>query len=202
MNRKNRFILGLTGSIGMGKTTVSNMFRDIGVPVWCADQEVQNLYSDNGNATKIIKIKYPSVVGKKGVDKTSLRNLIHKDNRILEEVERIVHPLLKDSKDKFLQTNADANLLIFDIPLLFEKNQEKNYDGVLVVTASKSTQKRRVLSRSNMNEKDLQLIRRNQLDEDEKIKRADFIINTDKSLSDTRRDVSDLHFKINQKVFK
>ena len=125
MNRKNRFILGLTGSIGMGKTTVSNMFRDIGVPVWCADQEVQNLYSDNGNATKIIKIKYPSVVGKKGVDKTSLRNLIHKDNRILEEVERIVHPLLKDSKDKFLQTNADANLLIFDIPLLFEKNQEK-----------------------------------------------------------------------------
>ena len=173
----------------MGKTTVSNMFRELGVQVWCADNEVNELYKINGAATKILSNEFPNVVTKSGVDKKKLRNLIHKDNAILKKVERIVHPLLEYSKVDFIRSNKDQPLIIFDIPLLFEKEQERNFDAVLVVTASELTQKKRVLSRRNIKEKDFQLIKRNQMNEQEKIKRADFLINTDKSLQETKQDV-------------
>ena len=196
MSKRPGFILGLTGSIAMGKTTVSNMFRDLKVPVWCADTEVKKLYSKEGSATKIIKKYYPEVVIRSGVDKTKLKYLIHKDNEVLGKIESIVHPLLKSSKDMFLECNKRKNVIIFDIPLLFEKNQQNSFDGVVVVTASAKTQKDRVLRRTNMTEKDFEFIKQHQIKEEEKIKRADFIINTDKSLSDTREDVKNLLYKI------
>ena len=190
------FILGLTGSIAMGKSTVSNMFRDLGVQVWCADKEVNELYKINGAATKIFSNEFPSVVTKTGVDKKKLRNLIHKDNATLKKVERIVHPLLEHSKIDFIRSNKDLPLIVFDIPLLFENQQETKFDAVLVVTASELTQKKRVLSRKNMKEQDFQLIKRNQMNEKEKIKRADFLINTDKSLLETKQDVLEIYKKI------
>ena len=190
------FILGLTGSIAMGKSTVSNMFRDLGVQVWCADKEVNELYKINGAATKIFSNEFPSVVTKTGVDKKKLRNLIHKDNATLKKVERIVHPLLEHSKIDFIRSNKDLPLIVFDIPLLFENQQETKFDAVLVVTASELTQKKRVLSRKNMKEQDFQLIKRNQMNEKEKIKRADFLINTDKSLLETKQDVLEVYKKI------
>ena len=196
LNSSTGFILGLTGSIAMGKTTVSNMFRDLGVQVWCADNEVNELYKTKGAATKVFSKEFPSVVTKSGVDKKKLRDLIHKDNAILKKVERIVHPLLEHSKVNFVKSNKDLPLIIFDIPLLFEKKQERNFDAVLVVTASKLTQKKRVLSRKNMKEEDFQLIERNQMNEQEKIKRADFLINTDKSLLETKQDVLEIYQKI------
>tara|TARA_B100000989_G_scaffold137472_1_gene102153 strand:- start:1165 stop:1770 length:606 start_codon:yes stop_codon:yes gene_type:complete len=196
LNRKKRFILGLTGSIAMGKTTVSNMFRDLGVRVWCADHEVNELYKINGAATKVLSKEFPSVVTKTGVDKKKLKNLIHKDNVILKKIEKIVHPLLEHSKVDFIRSNRDLPLIVFDIPLLFEKQQESNFDAVLVVTASELTQKERVLSRKNIKEQDFQLIRRNQINEQEKIKRADFLINTDKSLLETKQDVLKIYQKI------
>ena len=196
LNNNTGFILGLTGSIAMGKTTVSNMFRDLGVQVWCADNEVNELYKKNGAATKVFSKEFPSVVTKTGVDKKKLRNLIHKDNAILKKVERIVHPLLEHSKVDFVKSNKDLPLIIFDIPLLFEKQQERKFDAVLVVTASELTQKKRVLSRKNMKEQDFQLIKRNQMKEQEKIKRADFLINTDKSLLETKQDVLEIYQKI------
>ncbi len=180
----------------MGKTTISNMFRDLGVQVWCADNEVNELYKINGAATEILSNEFPSVVTKCGVDKKILRNLIHKDNSILKKVEQIVHPLLEQSKVDFIRSNKDLPLIIFDIPLLFEKEQERNFDAVLVVTASELTQKKRVLSRRNIKEKDFQLIKRNQMNEHEKIKRADFLINTDKSLLETKQDVLEIYQKI------
>ena len=180
----------------MGKTTVSNMFRDIGTPVWCADNEVNILYSKEGAATKIFIEKFPHVVTEKGIDKVQLRNLIHEDNEILRKVEVIVHPLLHKSKTDFMKINRMAPIIIFDIPLLFEKNQEGNFDGVAVVTASEETQKNRVLKRKNMSEKDFLLIKRNQLSEKEKLKRADFIIDTDKSLQETKQDVQNIYTKI------
>ena len=186
----------MTGSIAMGKTTVSNMFRDIGVPVWCADKEVSLLYSKDGAATKIFTSEFPNVLTEKGVDKLQLRNLIHEDNNILRKVENIVHPLLHKSKIDFMAVNRKAPIIIFDIPLLFEKNQEGNFDAVAVVTASELTQKRRVLKRKNVTEKDFMLIKRNQLNEKEKLKRANFIINTDKDLLDTKRDVQELYEKM------
>ena len=196
MSKKLRFILGLTGSIAMGKTTVSNMFRDLGTPVWCADNEVNRLYKKNGAATKEIEIQFPSVVIETGIDKNKLRDLIHEDNSVLKKIERIVHPLLDISKCDFIKKNKTLPLIIFDIPLLFEKKQEKNFDAVLVVTASETTQKKRVLSRKNITEKDFQLIKRNQMNEKEKLKRADFLINTDKSLTETKQDVIEIHSKI------
>ena len=196
MNSKPRFILGLTGSIAMGKTTVSNIFRDLGVPVWCADNEVNNLYKKNGAATKIFSKVYPSVVTETGIDKSKLRNLIHKNNNILKKIEGIVHPLLDQSKGDFIKSNKDSLLIVFDIPLLYEKKMEKNFDAVLVVSASESTQKNRVLSRKNMTEKDFRLIKRNQLSEKEKIKKSDFLINTDKSLLETKQDVLKIYDKL------
>ena len=196
MNKEPRFVLGLTGSIAMGKTTVSNMFRDLGTPVWCADNEVNRLYKKNGAATKEIEIQFPSVVIETGIDKNKLRDLIHEDNSVLKKIEEIVHPLLDISKCDFIKKNKTLPLIIFDIPLLFEKKQEKNFDAVLVVTASETTQKKRVLSRKNITEKDFQLIKRNQMNEKEKLKRADFLINTDKSLTETKQDVIEIHSKI------
>ena len=180
----------------MGKTTVSNMFRDLGVQVWCADHEVNELYKINGAATKILSKEFPGVVTKAGVDKKTLKNLIHKDNAILKKVEQIVHPLLEHSKVDFIRSNRDLPLIVFDIPLLFEKQQERNFDAVLVVTTSELTQKKRVLSRKNIKEEDFQLIKRNQLNEQEKMKRADFLINTDKSLLETKQDVLDIYQRI------
>ena len=184
----------------MGKTTVSNMFRDLSVPVWCADQEVLKLYSETGAATNIIVKKYPSVISKRGVDKNKLRNLIHKNNEILKKIEEIVHPLLDNSKKEFMSNNETSPLVVFDIPLLFEKNQESIFDAVLVLTASEATQRKRVLKRKNITEKDFQLIKKNQLNEKEKLKRADFVINTDNSLSDTKRDVEELYNKITKSI--
>ena len=197
MSKKHRFVLGLTGSIAMGKTTVSNMFRDLGVPVWCADNAVEKLYQKDGAATKMISIEYPDVITENGVDKKKLRNLIHKDNSILKNIEAIVHPLLQNSKIKFLKTNKHSHLVVYDIPLLFEKGLEKDFDAVLVVTASTLTQRNRVLSRKNITDKDFQLIKRNQLGEEEKIKKADFVINTDRSLTETMQDVVQIYEKIN-----
>ena len=197
MSKKHRFVLGLTGSIAMGKTTVSNMFRDLGVPVWCADNAVEKLYQKDGAATKMISIEYPDVITENGVDKKKLRNLIHKDNSILKNIEAIVHPLLQNSKIKFLKTNKHSYLVVYDIPLLFEKGLEKDFDAVLVVTASTLTQRNRVLSRKNITDKDFQLIKRNQLGEEEKIKKADFVINTDRSLTETMQDVIQIYEKIN-----
>ena len=180
----------------MGKTTVSNMFREIGVPVWCADNEVNKLYSKNGEATKIFMKEFPSVLTKTGVDKTKLRNLIHTDNSILKKIEEIVHPLLHGSRNYFAKLHEKHPIIIYDVPLLFEKNQERKYDAVVLVTASETTQKSRVLKRKNMTEKDYRLIKRNQLNEKEKLKRANFIINTDKSLSETQKDVMELYQKL------
>ena len=180
----------------MGKTTVSNMFRDLGVQVWCADNEVNELYKSNGAATKIFSKEFPSVVTKTGVDKKKLRNLIHTDNAILKKVELIVHPLLEHSKVDFIRTNKALPLIVFDIPLLFEKKQERNFDAVIVVTASELTQKKRVMSRKNIKEQDFQLIKRHQMNEQEKIKRADFLINTDRSLAETKQDVLKIYQKI------
>ena len=128
--------------------------------------------------------------------KKKLRNLIHKDNSILKKIEEIVPPLLRTSRNSFVELYKNDPIIIYDIPLLFEKNQEKNFDAIVLVTASEITQQTRVLRRKNMTEKDYKLIKRNQLSEEEKLKRADFIINTDKSLSETQKDVVDLYRKL------
>ena len=114
----------------------------------------------------------------------------------MKKIEEIVHPLLRSSKNSFAELYKNDPIIIYDIPLLFEKSQENQFDAVVLVTASEITQQTRVLRRKNMTEKDYKLIKRNQLSEEEKLKRADFIINTDKSLSETQKDVVDLYHKL------
>ena len=190
------FILGLTGSIAMGKTTVSKMFKDLGVPVWCADTAVQDLYRPNSEGTRKIQEFLPSAVDKSGVNREILKQLIHKDNEVLKKIENLIHPLLQSSKEIFIEKNHLKPLIIFDIPLLFEKNQEKFFDATLLVTASEETQRERALLRGKLSKKDFELIKKNQLNEKNKIIRSDFVFNTDKSIEETELEVKFLHQKI------
>ena len=192
----NSFILGLTGSIAMGKTTVSKMFKDLGVPVWCADTAVQDLYRPNSEGTRKIKEFFPSAVNKSGVNREILKKLIHKDNEVLKKIENLIHPLLQSSKEIFIEKNHLKPLIIFDIPLLFEKNQEKYFDAILLVTASEEIQKERALSRGKLSIEDFNLIKKNQLKEKEKIRRASFVLNTNKPIQETKTEVKVLYKKI------
>ncbi len=192
----NSFVLGLTGSIAMGKTTVSEMFKELGVPVWCADSAVKDLYEPQAEGTRKLKKFLPVAVDENGVNKEILKNLIHKDNKVLRKIENLIHPLLRKSKEKFIKENNMKPLIIFDIPLLFEKNQEKNFDAVLLVTASEETQKKRALARGKISSEDFDLIKRNQLNEKNKLKRSNFVFNTDKPLKETKLEVKILHKKI------
>ena len=190
------FILGLTGSIAMGKTTVSKMFRELGVPVWCADTEVNELYKPLGKGTIEIKKIFPSVIDDSGVSKEKLKHLIQKDNSILKKIEDLIHPLLEVSKKNFLNDNYSKKLLVFDVPLLFEKNQEKKFNAILLLTASEETQKKRVLSRPGFSNDHFELIKEKQLKEKEKIERANFVLFTDQSIEKTRKEVKALYSKI------
>ena len=192
----NSFVLGLTGSIAMGKTTVSEMFKDLGVPVWCADTAVQDLYRINAEGTRKIQKLLPSAVNKNGVNREILKSLIHKDNGLLEKIEKLIHPLLISSKNIFIDENQLKPLVVFDIPLLFEKNQEKSFDATLLVTASEETQRERALLRGKLSKEDFKLIKKNQLNEEHKIIRANFIFNTDKPIEQTKLEVKTLHRKI------
>ena len=195
------FVLGLTGSIAMGKTTVSEMFKDLGVPVWCADTAVQKLYKPNAEGTRKLKKILPTAVDENGVNKEILKKLIHKDNKILKKIERLIHPLLDSSKKSFIEKNNSKPIIILDIPLLFEKNQEKGFDATLLVTASEETQKERALSRGKISTEDFELIRKNQLREEKKINRASFVLNTDKPIEETKLEVKELYGEIlNNKI--
>ena len=132
----------------------------------------------------------------KNHQKQELKKLIHKDNRILLKIESLIHPLLESAKKIFIEQNHLKPLIVFDIPLLFEKNQEKIFDATLLVTASEKTQKRRALSRGKLSVKDFELIKKNQLNEENKIKRASFVFNTDKTMEETKSDVKFLYQKI------
>ena len=192
----NSFILGLTGSIAMGKTTVSEMFKDLGVPVWCADTAVQDLYQPNAEGTRKLKEFLPSAVDKNGVNREILKKFIHKDNEFLKKIENLIHPLLQSSKEIFIKENHLKPLVVFDIPLLFEKNQQKNFDATLLVTASEETQRERALLRGKLSKKDFELIKKKQLNEENKIRRANFVFNTDKPIDETELEVKLLHRKI------
>ena len=196
------FSLGLTGSIAMGKTTVGEMFKDLGVPVWCADTAVQDLYKPNADGTRKLEKLLPSAVDKNGVNREILKKLIHKDNEVLKKIENLIHPLLKSSKKIFIEENHLKPLIIFDIPLLFEKNQDKSFDATLLVTASEVTQRERALLRGKLSKEDFDLIKKNQLKEENKIRRADFILNTDKKIEETKLEVKILYKKIFNKEIK
>lgn len=191
------WLLGLTGSIGMGKSTTAQMFRDEGIPVWDADECVHRLYAPNGAAVSAIRDVFPQAIDGDEVSRTMLKDLIGKDPTVLKALEEIVHPLVAADREVFKSTEAD--ILVFDIPLLFETGADAWLDSVLVVSAPEEIQRTRVLSRAGMTKEQLELILSRQMPDAEKRARADHIIET-LSLDQTRQDVKTLIEEIRSKM--
>lgn len=172
------FKLGLTGSIGMGKSTTALMFAAQGCAVWDADDAVHRLYAKGGAAVGPIERDFPSVVEHGAVSRDRLRQLIAKDRDVLSRIEAIVHPLVAQDRQEFLQT-AKADIAVLDIPLLFETGGDRQMDAVACVTAPPEIQKARVLARPGMTEAQFAAILAKQMPDDEKRAKSDYIIETD-----------------------
>ncbi len=185
------FLLGLTGSIGMGKSTTAKMFAAEGVPVWDADATVHALYASGGAAVTPIEAAFPGVVVDAAVDRARLRAALADDKQALSRLESIVHPLTTASRAAFVAAHADADLVLLDIPLLYETGAENTCDAVLVVTAPPEVQRARVLERGTMTSAELEMILARQLPDAEKRARADHVIET-LTLEDTRAAVRNL----------
>ncbi len=182
--------LGLTGSIGMGKSTTAAMFADAGVPVWDADAAVHRLYAEGGAAVGPISKAFPGAVEDGAVSRARLKEIIAGDPGVLGRIEEIVHPLVAQDRARFL-AEAEAPVVLFDIPLLFETGAETWLDKVVVVTASAEEQRRRVLERGTLSEEAFDAILARQMPDAEKRARADFVIET-KSMDHARRRVTEI----------
>lgn len=173
------FRLGLTGSIGMGKSTTAQMFRDRGHPVWDADQAVHRLYAPGGAAVGPVAAAFPAALWDGDIDRAALKAAIAGDPAALDRLSAIVHPIVAADREAFVARHADAPLVVLDIPLLYENGYQGQMDGVAVVSADADTQRRRVLARPGMTEDLLALILSRQMPDAEKRARADWIIPTD-----------------------
>jgi len=184
-------ILGLTGSIGMGKSTTSGFFREAGVPVWDADAAVHDLYAPGGAAVAPIAALHPAAEQNGAIDRAALRDWIAVDPTALKQIEAVVHPLVAQSRAAFLAAHADAPLVVLDVPLLFETGGNVYCDATVVVSAPADVQRARVLARPGMTEAHLQTILSKQVPDAEKRSRADHVIET-LTLDQTRAAVFDL----------
>ena len=182
--------LGLTGSIGMGKSTVAAMFAAAGIPVFDADAAVHRLQGPTGRAVAAIEAAFPGTTGEGGVDRTSLAEAVLGDDAAMKRLEAIVHPAVAEEKAAFLAEHAHAPLVVFDIPLLFETGGDRAVDKVAVVSAAAAIQRGRVLARPGMTEHKFEAILARQLPDAAKRARADFVIPTDVPLDQTRAAVA------------
>lgn len=182
-------VLGLTGSIGTGKTTTATMFRDFGIPVYDADQTVHALYRDK--AVERIEQAFPQSTKDGQVDRQKLSALLARNPNGFKILEAIIHPLVRRCETEFLERERSAGspLVVLDIPLLLETGAQNRVDRVLVVTCDRQTQKQRVFQRPGMSEEKFNLLMARQIPDDEKIKHADFIIDTGKGLESARQSV-------------
>lgn len=178
------FRLGLTGSIGMGKSTTAAMFAAEGVPVWDADAAVHRLYARDGAAYGPIAAFCPAAAAPAGLDRAALKDWMTSDPTALARLEAVVHPLVAADRDAFA-ARAKADLVVFDIPLLFEKGTEAQMDATLLCTAPADLQKARVMARGTMTEAQFQAILARQMPDAEKRARATHIVET-LSLDSTR----------------
>lgn len=184
-------IIGLTGSIGMGKTTTAQMFRDFGCPVFDADAAVHDLYKNEGGAVPLIRAVFPDAVKDGTVDRSQLSLHMRKDPFNLQVLESFIHPMVAEKRQAFLRV-AELNkdpIVVFDVPLLFETGGDKHVDFIVVVTAPADVQKKRVLSRPGMSEDLFEKLLSRQMPDAKKRNRANYLIYTDKGLDFAREQV-------------
>ncbi|MBO9714747.1 dephospho-CoA kinase [Sphingomonas sp.] len=182
-------ILGLTGSIGMGKSTVAQMFRDEGVPVFDADAAVHALQGPGGRIVPAIEAAFPGTTGPGGVNREALRAVAIGDHDAMARLEAIVHPAVGEERAAFLAANAEAPLAVLDIPLLFETGGASRVDRIAVVSAPAEVQRERVLRRPDMTPERFDAILARQLPDAEKRALADFVIDTGATLDATRAQI-------------
>lgn len=188
-------VLGLTGSIGMGKTTTANLFRDEGVPVFDADAVVHSLYAPDGRAVPLIRAVFPNAINEdNSVNRSRLGEHMRADPLNLAVLESFIHPWVQEAREDFLETarETDADIIVFDVPLLFEAGGDKRVDKTVVVTAPYEVQKMRVMARPGMTEALFETLLARQMPDAEKRARADVILFTDQGIETTRSDVQDL----------
>jgi dephospho-CoA kinase len=184
--------IALTGSIGMGKSTVARMFADAGVPVFDADGIVRKLQGPGGALVERIGELFPGCVRSGTLDRECLAQIVLEDPAKLAALEAIVHPAVRDWRKAFIDSNLGADALIFEIPLLFETQSEKEFDKVIVVSAPPEVQRARVFERRGMTAAKLESILKRQMPDEEKRRRADFVIDTGGDLSTTEAQVRDI----------
>ena len=182
------YSIGLTGSIGMGKSTTANLFAAEGVPTWDADAVVHRLYETGGAAVAPLRAIVPNAIRDNAVDRELLRQAVLADPSLLKQVEVAVHPLVAADRANFLAT-ATAPIVLFDIPLLFETGQADRYDSVVVASAPAPIQHARVLERPGMTEEAFQAILAKQVPDAEKRARADHVIDTSRGIEAARDQV-------------
>ncbi|PLK25304.1 dephospho-CoA kinase [Porphyrobacter sp. TH134] len=185
-------IIGLTGSIGMGKSTVAAMFAEAGIPVFDADAEVRAMQGPGGALVPAIEAAFPGSTGPDGVDRDRLGQQVFADKAALARLEAIVHPAVAARRAAFLDAHHDKAAVVFDIPLLFEKGGHDSVDRVVVVSAPEAVQRARVLARPGMTPQKFEHIFGLQLHDSEKRARADHVIDTGTSLAETRAQVAAL----------
>lgn len=185
-------IIGLTGSIGMGKSTVAAMFAAEGVPVFDADAHVRRMQGPGGSLLEPIEAAFPGSTGPDGVDRPALGAQVFADPEALARLEAIVHPAVAKVRAAFLVEHAAAPLVLFDIPLLFEKGGSEHVDTIVVVSAPDDVQRDRVLARPGMSPEKFAHILSLQMPDAEKRARADHVIDTGTTLAETRRAVGEL----------
>ena len=190
-------IIGLTGSIGMGKSTVAGMFRDLGVPVFDADATVRALQGPSGALLPAIEAAFPGTTGPDGVDRARLGAAVFGRPEELARLEAIVHPAVAIARERFLAQHCDSDLVVFDIPLLFERTGRGGMDAVVVVSAPAAMQKARVMARPGMSEAKFADILAAQMPDAEKRKLADYVVDTGTSLEETRQSLAKILERIN-----
>ena len=186
--------LGLTGSIGMGKSTTAAMFREAGVPVYDADAAVHRAYEKGGACVEPLRSAFPGVVKDDAVDREALRQAVLGDPAELKRLNGIVHPIIRAEQRAFFDAAraAGADLVVLDIPLLFEGRGEDRMDAVVVVTAPPELQRERVLQRAGMTAERLEAILAHQVPDADKRARADFVVDTSLGLEPVRRQVAEI----------
>jgi dephospho-CoA kinase len=185
-------ILGLTGSIGMGKSTTAKLFAEAGVPVYDADATVHRIYQ--GEAVPAIEAAFPGTTSDGKVDRAKLSATVVHDPAAIQRLEQVVHPMLRSYHQKFLEDaeRAGASVVVMDVPLLFETGGEKRVDAVVVVTTAPEVQRERILARGTMTAETLDAILARQTPDAEKRRRADFVVDTSHGLDPVRVRIRDI----------